>query len=198
MKCLETEVLIEYAYRLTDERLAAEVRTHLGECLRCREVVEKHGRLDVLLNDWQVPEPTGAFDARVRQAVDAAHPAGALWGFWSTRWLRGLALASLGFFVVTMVFWFNHSRAHIAPSQQALVRRLTPVQTVQTPMQTANLHPAAPPAHAGKRLVQKAPGAQSEGATLIDKDAQAMEDYDLAANFDLLSELPKSEPRIAN
>jgi hypothetical protein len=31
-----------------------------------------------------------------------------------------------------------------------------------------------------------------------DKDALAMEDYDLAANFDLLSEIPKGERRVAN
>jgi hypothetical protein len=31
-----------------------------------------------------------------------------------------------------------------------------------------------------------------------DKDALAMEDYDLAANFDLLSEIPNGERRVAN
>jgi hypothetical protein len=31
-----------------------------------------------------------------------------------------------------------------------------------------------------------------------DKDTQAMEDYDLAANFDVLSEIPKGERRVAN
>jgi hypothetical protein len=31
-----------------------------------------------------------------------------------------------------------------------------------------------------------------------DNDAQALEDYDLAANFDLLSELPKGESRVVN
>ena len=58
MKCLETETLISYAYRLIDEPAAAEVRAHVKECSRCREVVEQHGRLDAVLNEWQSAEPT--------------------------------------------------------------------------------------------------------------------------------------------
>ena len=72
MKCLETEKLIGYAYRLMDESAASEVRAHLGECPRCREIVEQHGRLDAVLNEWKAAEPTPGFDARVRQAVEAA------------------------------------------------------------------------------------------------------------------------------
>jgi hypothetical protein len=46
---------------------------------------------------------------------------------------------------------------------------------------------------------QHAPEPGSTVATSSDdKDALAMEDYDLAANFDLLSEIPKGERRVAN
>ena len=71
MKCLETEKLISYAYRLMDEPAASEVRAHLGECSRCREIVEQYGRLDAVLDEWKAAEPTPEFDARVRQAVEA-------------------------------------------------------------------------------------------------------------------------------
>ena len=54
-------------------------------------------------------------------------------------------------------------------------------------------------AHAGVKPAQAVPELKSAGASLNeDKDTQALEDYDLAANFDLLSELPKGEPRVAN
>ena len=98
MKCLETERLISYAYRLTDEPAASKVRAHLEECARCREIVEQHGRLDAVLNEWKIAEPTPEFDARVRQAVEARQAGRAAWGFWGWSWARGLALASLGGF----------------------------------------------------------------------------------------------------
>ena len=107
MKCLETEKLIGYAYRLIDESAAFEVRAHLGECARCREIVEQHGRLDAVLNGWKRAEPTPGFDARVRQAVEAEQARRAGRGFWGWQWARGLALASLGLLIIAGVVWFT-------------------------------------------------------------------------------------------
>ena len=112
MKCLETETLISYAYRLIDEPAAAEVRAHVKECSRCREVVEQHGRLDAVLNEWQSAEPTPEFDVRVRDGVAAIEAQRRFWGLGGWQWSRGLALAALGVMIVAGVAWFgrNHHR----------------------------------------------------------------------------------------
>jgi anti-sigma factor RsiW len=196
MKCLETEALISYAYHLIDEPAAAQVRAHLGECPRCREIVEQHGRLGALLDEWKAAEPTPGFDARVRQAVEAQQARRKAWGFWGWDWARGLALASLGVLLVAGAVWFT--RNHRSASNSSGGRSVSYLSGVamQRPQQASS--PQAP-AQAGVKTAQGMPELKSAGVSFNeDKDTQALEDYDLAANFDLLSELPKGEPRVAN
>jgi len=199
MKCLDTDKLVGYAYRLLDDAAASQVRAHVRECGRCREIVEQHLRLDAALNEWTVPEPTPAFDARVRQAVEAQaarHAAGSLWGW---QWTRGLVLASIGVLVVAGVASFIHRHNAVSTPPPVLARQPQPVREPQAPPLTANVHSSTVPAHASQNLAHAMPESQSKGVVLMeDKDAQALEDYDLAANFDLLSELPKGEPRVSN
>jgi len=197
MKCLETERLISYAYHLTDEPAASQVRAHLGECSRCREIVEQHGRLDALLGEWKAAEPTPWFDARVRQAVRARQAKLATGGF--REWARGLALAALGALMVTGVVWFTQSHPWASKPSGIATRQPQQVSSPQTTPQRAELRSpiVAPPA--GVKPVRAVPVLKSADASWTeDKDAQSLEDYDLAANFDLLSELPKGEPRVAN
>jgi predicted anti-sigma-YlaC factor YlaD len=196
MKCLETEKLIGYAYRLTEEPVASEVRAHLVDCSRCREIVEKHGRLDALLNEWKAAEPTPGFDARVRQAVEAQQAGRWAWGFWGRQWARSLALASIGVLIIAGVVWFTQSRLWVSNSAR---RESQQVSGAQTPAQVVNLHSPAVTPDAGMRPAQTAPTLKLAGVALNeDKDAEALEDYDLAANFDPLSELPKGKRRVAN
>jgi anti-sigma factor RsiW len=197
MKCLETEKLIRYAYRLTDEPAASQVRAHLGECPRCREIVEQHRRLDVLLDEWKAAEPTPGFDARVRLAVEAQQ-AGRERG-WGWEWARGLALASLGILLIAGVVWFTRSHPGVSNPSSAATRQPHQASGPQTPAQVAKLPSPTFTAHRGVQPAQAVPELASTGAfSNDDRDSQALEDYDLAANFDLLSELPKGGPRVAN
>jgi predicted anti-sigma-YlaC factor YlaD len=199
MKCLETEKLIGYAHGLTDEPMASEVREHLADCPRCREIVEKHGRLDALLNEWKAAEPTPGFDAHVRQAVEAQQAGRWAWSFWGRQWARGLALASIGVLLVAGVVWFTQSRFGVLNFSGTARREPSPASGAQTAAPMANFHSPAVMPHAGMRPAQTAPKLGWAGvARNEDKDAEALEDYDLAANFDLLSELPKGERRVAN
>ena len=199
MKCLETERLIRYAYRLMDEPAAFKVRAHLEECARCREIVEQHGRLDAVLSEWKIAEPTPEFDARVRQAMEARQAGRAAWGFWGWSWARGLALASLGALMVAGVVWFTQSHRRVSNPPQVAVQQQQQVGGAQSPAPLASvrLPGVKPPADA--RTAEAAVEPQSAGNSLNeDKYAQSLEDYDLAANFDLLSEIPKGEPRVVN
>lgn len=199
MKCLDTEKLIRYAYHLSDEAAASEVRAHLGECLRCREIVEQHGRLDALLDEWKVAEPTPGFDARVRQAVRAQEARHATWGFGSLGWARGLAVALLGVLIVAGTVWIIREHHRTSNSGPVATRQHQPPMGPQASTSAAKLlsptgaPPAgARPAHAASEL------GTTSGVAKDDQDALALEDYDVAANFDLLSELPKAEQRVVN
>lgn len=199
MKCLESEKLIGYAYRLTDEAATAQVRAHLSECSRCRAIVQQYGRLNAALSEWKVDEPTLGFDARVRQAIEAQQAGRRAWGFWGWQWARGLALAALGAVMVVSAAWFAHHRTGISHAPQVAARHPQPAPGKPAPPEIATLHSPAVPARAARRPVQVAGEAQTSGVGLnADKVTQALEDYDLAANFDLLSELPKSESRVVN
>jgi anti-sigma factor RsiW len=199
MKCLDTEKLIRYAYHLSDEAAASEVRAHLGKCLRCREIVEQYGRLDALLDEWKVAEPTPGFDARVRQAVEAQQARRAAWGFGSLGWARGLAVAALGVLIVAGSVWIIRAHYRTSNSARVATRQVQPpmgpqASTSATKLLSANVAPPAGvrPAHAASEL------GSSRAVAKDDQDALALEDYDLAANFDLLSELPKAEQRVVN
>jgi anti-sigma factor RsiW len=199
MKCLETERLISYAYHLMDEPAASEVRVHLEECPRCREIVEQYGRLDAVLSEWKTAEPTPGFDARVRQALEAQQAGRAAWGFWGWSWARGLALASLGVLIIAGVVWFTQSHRRVSSPSQVAARQVQQVGGPQTPAPMASLRSPGVKLHADVRPAETAAEPQSATSSLTeDKDAQALEDYDLAANFDLLSEIPKGETRVVN
>jgi anti-sigma factor RsiW len=196
MKCLETETLISYAYHLTDELAASQVRAHLAECPRCREIVEQHGRLDALLDEWKAAEPTPWFDVRVRHAVEEQQSRRDARSFWGWDWARGLALASLGVLIIAGVAWFTLSHTGDYTSSRVATQQPHSMSGPQTPPQTAKLQSPNGTAHPGVEPAQAVPELKSTGAE--DKDALALEDYDLAANFDLLSELPKGQARVAN
>jgi anti-sigma factor RsiW len=199
MKCLETEQLISYAYHLVDKAAASEVGAHLAECPRCSTIVEQYGRLDALLDEWKVAEPSAWFDARVRRAVEAQPAAREPRGFWSREWARSLTLAALGILIVAGVAWFARRHSSAANSPGVAVQSPQPSKRPQRPAQTAKLRSPVTTPHAGVKLARPVPGLKSVDASWSeDNDAQALEDYDLAANFDLLSEVPKGEPRVAN
>jgi anti-sigma factor RsiW len=199
MKCLETERLISYAYRLIDEPAASEVCKHLEECVRCREIVEQHGRLDAMLSEWQSAEPSPEFDVRVREAVEAFEAQREGWGFWGWQWARGLALAALGLMIVAGVVRFGHNHRADSHSSQVATRQSQQTTGARISGQTPNQQTQADAAEAQMTSAQQLPDLRAADATSSDdKDALAMEDYDLAANFDLLSEIPKGERRVAN
>ena len=197
MNCHDADKLKLYVYRLLDEAEAREVTVHLSQCARCRAEVEQHQRLDTLLGEWKAPAPTPGFDARVRQRVEAEGEARAWWaGLWRWDWAHGLALASVAVLVVAGAVWFAQS--HFGKSSTLAARRAHPASSASAQVARVQ-HPSATTQGAGAGAAPEVqPPDSPTGLTNDDKDTQALEDYDLAANFDLLSELPRGAARVAN
>jgi anti-sigma factor RsiW len=195
MICLNREQLFRYAHHLLNPQEVAAVRAHLGGCSRCREAVINYQRLDAVLDAWKPAEPSAGFDTRVRQAV-RAQPAGrAGWSFGDLRWARTLALVSLGALVIAGVVWLARSqRPGLNPSALATKQPSVKVPAPISP-EVAKLKPATVARPQVKNSGKLEPMSSSVSE---DEDAGALDDDDLLANFDILSELPKRDARVSD
>ncbi len=199
MNCLDAETLSRYAYRLTDESEDSQVRAHLGECPRCRGLVEQHERLDAVLDEWKSADPTPGFDARMRQAVEAAQARRERWGLWGLGWARVLAAASVMVLVAAGTVWLTQRHYRNAHPMEVAARQpqQAPAQRISAP--SAKVQKPDLTAHADRRPAEIAHlGAAASDLSSDEQDGLGIEDYEVAANFDLLSEMPKTEPRSGN
>ena len=199
MNCHESEKLMRYAYRLLDERAASEVRAHLKTCSACRAMVEQYGRLGSVLSEWESVEPTPGFDARVRLSIEAQRHKRPLWSFWNWNWTHGLALASLGLLIFASVVLFTRGLNSTSKSLRLATRTSHPPSSASTPAPVAKLQHYTVTPRVSARPPESVPTLNSASDSANDdKDTQALEDYDLAANFDLLSEIPRGQARVSN
>jgi hypothetical protein len=199
MNCPERERLFDHTQRLLDQPEAARVRAHLEACPQCSRVVDGYLRLDSVLDEWTTVEPSPGFDARVRQAVETSQAGSAARGLWGLRWAGGLALASLGILLVAGLVWLTRSHRPVSVPATVATQSPRPTAPAPTPREVAKLTPPSVASHqavtAPQPVTELEPKAVSSSE---DEDAHALEDDDLVANFDLLSEIPKGEARVAN
>jgi hypothetical protein len=193
MKCLAKESLAEFAYGLMDEPAAVEVRAHLKDCAACRDAVAQHYRLGMVLSEWKAEEPSPWFDSRVRRAVEA-QPESARWDGWE--WLRGFALASLGVLIVTGAVWFGRSHRRAVPANQLNAGMARPAGEAPVQATSSAVRTPGETAQSKTPTMNHVPSLGSVDSN-DDRVGRAMEDYDLAADFDLLSEVPKGDRRAA-
>jgi len=194
MKCVEREQLFAYVHQMLERREENEVRAHLGECPHCQAVVEEFRQLDEVLGEWRSVEPSPWFDARVRAAA-AEEDKHARRPFLGLRWVRALvpvAVVALVFFGVVLM-----RRSPQTPQ---------PVAQQQAP-QVSQPAPAVPPADQPKQLARVQPPAvtQPQTAATAEEDElslyqnlSVLEDYDMLANFEVLSELPAGAKKVVN
>jgi anti-sigma factor RsiW len=196
MNCLERERLFGYASRLLDEPEMSQVRAHLEECSRCREIVQGYARVDVVLEEWKPVEPTAWFDARVRQAVKAQPTPRTIRDLLGWGWVRGLALAALGVLVISTVVWHTRSPRVVSHSTALSTRPSNPLAPTTVAPEVARVNPAVVTPLPSERPLKPAKEIKSASAPLMDdEDAVTADDEDFLANFDVLSELPKTETR---
>lgn len=179
--CLQRERIFELAEGMTGKREAASMMAHLENCAECRKVLASYQRLDDVLSQWNPPaEPSPWFDARVRAAASgrAARGARGFFGLSLDRWLAVPVLASL--LVLAGVIALRRPagvKVHPAPVTAA-------AQVSAPPGQAANQPPAPPET-----------GAQEVN---MYQNLSVLEDYDMLAGFDVISELPKGSGKVAD
>ena len=176
MSCGERENVFLLMQEMLGPHESELMRRHLANCTECARAAEEYRRLDSALDDWAVAEPSPWFDAKVRARVAANdQKKSVFWGFGRVRALAaGVAAVVL---ILTAVVVFNHQKvAEINQplSSQAQPVTITPGQRV--PDTTEAVRQPLPP----------------EEQLKMDENLSVLEDYQVVANFDALSELPQA------
>ena len=198
MSCMEREQLFALAHGMLDVQEEAAARAHLAECARCRQAVEEFARLDAVLDEWKPAEPSPWFDTRLRAALAVETEGGWRKTLAAMQWGRWLVPAAV---VTALVLVFMVMRQSTPPPQPVArhapaVQQTTPAPDAAQPQAGREPGPAV--------QAQNAP-APTNLATLERKDEttpedglEVLEDFDMLANFEVLSELPQRETRVAN
>lgn len=85
---------------------AAQVELHLGECAKCREVLALQRELNTLLEEWEAPDLSANFDARLQEQLQERETRPQRGSGWYGRWGWFAAAAALVF-----ALWFSWQKA---------------------------------------------------------------------------------------
>jgi hypothetical protein len=193
MKCVEREKIFALTHRMLEPREESEVRTHVADCLECRAVAEEFYRLDAVLDEWKAAQPSPWFDTRVRAALAAEERKRAARPLFGLRWTQLLVPAVVVVLVVLGVVLLRRSPQAPQPVAQQNVAPVTrPAPTVPPETQSKQLAQAS-----AVTQPQKAATAEEDELSLY-QNLPVLEDYDLLANFDVLSELPARGKKLVN
>jgi anti-sigma factor RsiW len=175
MSCGERENVFLLLQEMLEPDEGERVRRHLANCAECARAAEEYRRLDSALDDWAVEEPSPWFDARVRARVEAnARKKSWPFGFGRMRVLAAGAAAVVVIMVALVVF--NH-------------QKVAEINQPPSSQQSASIS-AGPQASSKTGTVRKP--LPPEEQLKMDENLSVLEDYDVVANFDALSELPQA------
>jgi Putative zinc-finger len=171
--CIERERIFALAQGMLSGRQERKVKMHVEGCASCRQVFEGYRSLDGLLEEWNpAAEPSPWFDARVRAAVASAEARRPSYSFFGLAWNRWLA----------------------APVLAALLI-LAGIAVLRTP----SLHPVArPEAVPASPVTAQVKSPASEAQSKMDENLSVLEDYDMLNSFEVISELPKGNNKVAD
>ena len=176
MKCNDREKLFLLVNDMLEADEADRMRWHIASCGECARAAEEFRRLDSVLDDWNTAEPSPWFDTRVRARVAASGRKNSGFFGFGRAWVLAARVTALILILVAVVV-FNHRG--VVENQQPTIARHLPTATT-APSQNQ------PPTEA---LSQPLP---AEEQVKMDENLSLLEDYEVVANFDALSELPQA------
>ncbi|TAM83014.1 MAG: zf-HC2 domain-containing protein [Acidobacteria bacterium] len=176
MKCNDREKLFQFVHQMLCPDEAEAVRRHLAVCADCTRKADEYHRLDAALDDWSAAGPSPWFDARARARIAASGQKNSrFFGFGRFRALA-LGVAALALIMVAVVV-FNHQRvAEFNQPPSSLARPMAVIPGQRLPATT----------EAARRPLP------AEEQLKMDENLRVLEDYEVVANFDALSELPQA------
>lgn len=181
MNCPERERLFELAQGLAEAREAETLRAHAAACDPCRVMLEEYAKLDAVLDEWHPAEPSPWFDARVRAVLETARRPRRLFGL-RLAWLAPVVALALVLGAVLLVEY--QSEFPLTPPRPRTVVEKSPEP--------------APPDVPARPLTDPAPEPALVALNGEDDQLAALDDLDLFANFEILSELRPGEDRRVN
>ena len=171
-KCLDGEKLFAYAQHLLEPGEEGKVRSHVEQCSACGQTALRYQKLDAVLDEWKPVTPSDWFDARVRAAAALNPSARSGYTLFGLRWAQVLAPACMVLLLV---------------AGSLIVSRM---------------RPAHPPRTAAQQIAQPArtPSVQVEEELTLYENLPVLEDedYEMLSKFDVLSNVPRGEKKLAN
>jgi len=196
-RCMNREQIFALGHGMLSARQEEQTRLHLAGCAECRKVFESYRSLDAVLDEWRPEaEPSPWFDARLRASLAMAGETARSRGFWGLTLNRWLALPAVALLLLM---------AGVATYRSLRPPRAgAPGGKAPAPVTAAVPVPSPTPATAGAPALQvasTAPAPAPQTATQELKMYQnlpVLEDYDMLAGFDVISELPKGSGKVAD
>jgi Putative zinc-finger len=176
MKCNDREKLFLFVHQMLEPDEADRVRRHIADCVDCARAADEYRKLDAGLDDWSAAEPSPWFDTklRAREAASEQKNSG-FFGFGMMGMLvAGVATMALILFAVVV---FSHRG--VVENQQSVGIEQQQVAAAVPPQEGATTEAAPQPLPAEEQLK-------------MDENLSVLEDYEVVANFDALSELPQA------
>jgi hypothetical protein len=169
--CVGREQLFAMAHEMLSGREVKRVKAHVEACAGCRQALEGYRRLDTILDEWKpAAEASPWFDARLRAAVASVEPARPSRGFFGLAWNHWIAAPALAaLLVASSLIALRYARLHSGRPEAARA-------------------PAAP-----LTAVTPAPSQAAAQELKMYQNLPVLEDYDMLAGFDVISELPKGK-----
>jgi anti-sigma factor RsiW len=175
MKCNHRETLFLFVHQMLGPVEADVVRRHVADCAHCARAADEFRKLDAALDDWIAAGPSPWFDTTLRARVAASEQRNS--GFFGFGRVRALAagVAAMALILIAVVV-FNHQK--VAEINQPPSSQQRPVAITTGPRVPATTEAARQPLPAEEQLK-------------MDENLRVLEDYEVVANFDALSELPQ-------
>ena len=176
MKCTNREKVFLHLHQMLEPDAADRMRQHVASCDECALAAEGYRRLDSALDDWNTAEPSPWFDAKVRARVATSENQNSgFFGFGKGRTLVAGVAAVVLILVAAVVF----NRPKVAEINH-------PVSTHQQSVAASALPQVSEKTEALKKPLPP------EEQLKMDENLSLLEDYEVVANFDALSELPQA------
>jgi hypothetical protein len=187
--CLDREQIFYLEHGMMGSREAESAQVHLACCKACRQAAAEYRAVSRALDGWKVNGPSAWFESKLQARLAACGNQRV--GFFGLPWRHWLAPASLAAMLVFGMVMVRQIRQPGRKSSPASALSSRPARAVQasprTQMQAGTAH-----------LPAEAETKPAEDELTLYRNLPVLENYDMLANFDVLSEMSSGDAKAAD